>query len=145
MPSDEKFLPTSPDQDRAQREYAGLQHIAKRHGSTAELRARQAHSETLEPYGATRIVAGLAAGGLFAESDEAEVDGTDLMAALTLIPKVRSELDELEAALLLAARHSGITWQHIAYGLGVGSAQAARQRYERLVRRTSAEDGSAAR
>jgi hypothetical protein len=33
-----------------------------------------------------------------------------------------------------------MTWQEIAFGLGLGTAQAARQRYERLADRTAAEE-----
>ena len=32
----------------------------------------------------------------------------------------------------MIARGQGMTWQELAFGLGLGSAQAARQRYERL-------------
>ena len=62
------------------------------------------------------------------------------MAALTLIPHVRAEVDALEAGLLQVARGRGLTWQAIAFGLGLGSAQAARQRYERLTVRTGTGD-----
>jgi len=66
-------------------------------------------------------------------ADELEaVDAADLTAALTLMPMVRAELDQLEASLLMIARGQGMTWQELAFGLGLGSAQAARQRYERL-------------
>ncbi len=140
MSDDRLFRPADPDRKRAQREYTGLFHIAERHGDTPERRARQAHPDMLGPYGAARIIAGLAGGGLAPQPDEDAVDDTDVLAALTLMPKLRLEIDELETMLLLAARRSGITWQHIAYGLGLGSAQAARQRYDRLVQRTSDTD-----
>ena len=74
-----------------------------------------------------------------AEGEE-PVDQADLMAALTLIPHVRAEVDALEAGLLQVARGRGMTWQAIAFGLGLGSAQAARQRYERLTVRTGTGD-----
>ena len=45
-------------------------------------------------------------------------------------------MDQLEALFLGIARQRGRTWQQIAFGLGLGSTQAARQRYERLVART---------
>ncbi|MCZ4537933.1 hypothetical protein O4159_21230 [Gordonia terrae] len=142
MTTDQQFPPADdPVRERAQREYIGLFHIAERHGDTPERRARQAHPEMLEPYGAAKIVAGLAGGGFVTHPDEHAVDDTDIMAALTLMPKLRLEIDELEIMLLLAARRSGITWQHIASGLGLGSAQAARQRYDRLAQRTSSADG----
>ncbi len=46
-------------------------------------------------------------------------------------------MEQLEALFLgIARERGGMTWQDIAFGLGLGSTQAARQRYERLVRRT---------
>ncbi len=90
----------------------------------------------LEPYGAVRVVARLAGGTDIPEPNEPEVDDADVMAALTLIPKARAEMEQLEALFLGIARERGMTWQDIAFGLGLGSTQAARQRYERLVRRT---------
>lgn len=39
------------------------------------------------------------------------------------------------------ARDRGLTWQAIAYGLGLGSAQAARQRYERVAARSAEQTG----
>ncbi|WP_247685718.1 hypothetical protein [Micromonospora sp. C31] len=44
----------------------------------------------------------------------------------------------MEAGLLTLARGRGLTWQQIAFGLGLGSAQAAKQRHERLCARTAA-------
>ncbi len=80
----------------------------------------------------------LAAGTAQHDDDEPEVDQADITAALTLIPLVRAEMDQLEAALLLIARGRGLTWQEIAFGLGLGTAQAAQQRYERLAGRVEA-------
>jgi hypothetical protein len=65
------------------------------------------------------------------------VGTADLTAALSLVPSARAELDQLEASLLLIARGQGMTWQELAFGLGLGSAQAARQRYERLALRAA--------
>ncbi len=84
------------------------------------------------PGEAVRLLVGLAAGSVVAEDGEDAVDAADLTAALTLMPMVRAEIDQLEASLLLIARGQGMTWQELAFGLGLGSAQAARQRYERL-------------
>jgi hypothetical protein len=56
---------------------------------------------------------------------------------------VRAELDELEAGLLEMARGRGQTWPEIAFGLGLGTPQAARQRYERLASRTATDDADA--
>jgi hypothetical protein len=71
------------------------------------------------------------------EDGEDPVDAADVTAALTLMPNARAEIDQLEASLLLIARGQGMTWQQMAFWLGLGSAQAARQRYERLTRRTA--------
>jgi hypothetical protein len=90
----------------------------------------------LHPHEAVRLIGALAAGSAALGRDEPEVDHADLVAALTLIPKARAEMDALEASLLMMARGRGMTWQEIAFGLGLGSAQAARQRYERLADRT---------
>ncbi|MBN3510404.1 DNA-binding protein [Mycolicibacterium septicum] len=128
--------PPNPSRERAHRQYAGLFRIAERHADTAERRARSSNAHMVEPHEAVRIVAALAGGTFSPEPGEPDIDEDDLMAALTLMPKVRLDLDELEALLLLAAHRRGFTWQRIAFGLGLGSAQAARQRYERLVRRT---------
>jgi hypothetical protein len=84
------------------------------------------------PGEAVRLLVGLAAGSAVAEDGEEAVDAADLTAALTLMPMVRAEIDQLEASLLMIARGQGMTWQELAFGLGLGSAQAARQRYERL-------------
>ncbi len=48
-------------------------------------------------------------------------------------------LKALESSLLMMARGRGMTWQEIAFGLGLGSAQAARQRYERLADRADSD------
>ena len=50
--------------------------------------------------------------------------------------RARAEMEELETGLLQMARGRGMTWPEIAFGLGLASPQAARQRYERLAERT---------
>jgi len=59
----------------------------------------------------------------------------DLLAAIALLAAGRSELDQLEAGLLFAARAEGLTWAQIAGALGVRTAQAAQQRHERVLAR----------
>lgn len=61
-----------------------------------------------------------------------ELDENGLLAALTLLPAARAELDQLEAAMLLTARTHGLSWPRIATALGLASAQAAQQRFGRL-------------
>lgn len=71
---------------------------------------------------------------------EPEVDHADITAALSLVPEARGEMDQLEAGLLRMARGRGMTWQEIAFGLGLGTPQAARQRYERLADRIATDE-----
>lgn len=132
---------TAPDaaQARAHRNYAALVRIAERHAGTDARSRRYAHPDIPDAYEAATLVMALA-GGSEAEPGEEPVDQADLMAALTLIPHVRSEVDALEAGLMQVARGRGLTWQAIAFGLGLGSAQAARQRYDRLAVRTGTAD-----
>jgi hypothetical protein len=96
----------------------------------------------------------LLSGAAQREEGEPEVDHADITAALSLVPLVRGEMNELEAGLLRMARGRGMTWHEIAFGLGLGTPQAARQRYERLAGRIATdtieaaeeiEDGTATR
>ncbi|SCG69614.1 DNA-binding protein [Micromonospora humi] len=127
-------------QARAHRNYAALLRIAERHAGTNSRRRRYAHPDVPEAYEAATLVMALAGGAAELDAGEEPVDQADLMAALTLIPHVRAEVDVLEAGLLQVARGRGMTWQAIAFGLGLGSAQAARQRFERLTVRTGTGD-----
>jgi hypothetical protein len=133
------FTPPNPDQTRAHREYASLFRIAERHASTDRQRRRQIHPDVIGPHEAVRLVSFLLSGAAQPDRGEPEVDHADITAALSLVPRARSEMDELEAGLLQMARGRGMTWQEIAFGLGLGTPQAARQRYERLVDRTNTE------
>ncbi|MER6383010.1 DNA-binding protein [Streptomyces sp. NPDC001250] len=137
------FTPPHPEQARAQRVYASLLRIAERHAVTDEQRRRQTHPSVLAPHEAVRLVAFLLSGAALAEDGEPEVDHADIMAALSLVPLMRAEMDELEAGLLQMARGRGMTWPDIAFGLGLGTPQAARQRYERLAGRTAVDDADA--
>ncbi|MGW1670239.1 DNA-binding protein [Streptomyces sp. NPDC002324] len=132
------FSPPSADEARAQRVYASLFRIAERHAVTDEQRRRQVHPHVLHPQEAIRLVSFLLSGAALLDDGEAEVDRADITAALTLIPLARGEMDELEVGLLDMARGRGMTWPEIAFGLGLQTPQAARQRYERLASRTEA-------
>jgi hypothetical protein len=133
---DDPFAPPNADEARAQRVYTSLFRIAERHAATDEQRRRQVHPHVLGPHEAIRLVSYLLSGAALPDDGEAEVDRADITAALTLIPLARGEMDELEVGLLDMARGRGMTWPEIAFGLGLGSPQAARQRYERLASRT---------
>ena len=136
-PSADPFTPPRPDQARAQRVHASLFRIAERHAATDEQRRRQTHPSVLAPHEAVRLVSFLLSGAARPQDGEPEVDQADITAALSLVPRARGDMDELEAGLLEMARGRGMTWQEIAFGLGLGTPQAARQRYERLVGRTA--------
>jgi hypothetical protein len=119
--------------------YTALFRIYERHANNDARRNRGRHPAMIGPAEAVRVLVCLAAGSGVVEDGEDAVDAADLTAALTLVPSARAEMDQLEASLLLIARGQGMTWQELAFGLGLGSAQAARQRYERLTRRTASD------
>ncbi|WP_229070551.1 DNA-binding protein [Actinoplanes sp. DH11] len=121
---------------RASRTYRSLTHLVDRHAGNPGRRSRQAHPTMPAPHEVVRLVAGLAGGSIVAEPDEPDVDDNDLVAALTLLPGVRADLDVTELGLLKIARSRGMTWQDIAFGLGLNTPQAAKQRYERLAARS---------
>ncbi|GHE45747.1 DNA-binding protein [Streptomyces capitiformicae] len=140
--SDAPFAPPSADEARARRTYTSLFRIAERHAATDGQRRRQIHPHVLGPHEAIRLVSFLLSGAAMLEDGEPEVDRADITAALSLVPLARGEMDELEAGLLEMARGRGMTWPEIAFGLGLQSPQAARQRYERLASRTDAGTGT---
>ncbi|MCO4695104.1 DNA-binding protein [Streptomyces sp. RO-S4] len=116
--------------------HASLFRLAERHAATDEQRHRQVHPSVLGPHEAVRLVSFLLSGAALLDDGEPEVDRADITAALSLVPLMRGEMDELETGLLQMARGRGMTWQEIAFGLGLGTPQAARQRYERLASRS---------
>ena len=117
---------------RAERAYHALTHLTERHAVDAARRERQIHPDIPAPHEVVRLVAGLAGGSIRPEAEEPAIDHDDLVAALTLVPDMRADLDSTELLLLTIARRMGMTWQDIAFSLGLNTAQAARQRYERL-------------
>jgi len=135
------FTRPDPAVERSRRVYAALAHLAARHADTAERRARHAHPDMPSSDEVVRLVAAMAGGIVRPGPGEPELDGTDLVAALTLISDARADLDNVELALLNAARARGMTWQDIAFGLGLGTAQAAQQRCDRLQARTDDASG----
>jgi hypothetical protein len=131
------WTPPDAPKARVEREYTALFRIHQRHADTPTRRNRPGRTPIMGPSEAVRLLVSLAAGSSVVEDGEDNVDAADLTAALTLMPKARAEVDQLEASLLVIARGRGMTWQEMAYWLGLGSAQAARQRYERLAHRTA--------
>jgi glutathione S-transferase len=63
------------------------------------------------------------------------VGDEDLLAALTLLSAARAEVDQVEAALLFTARARGLSWPRISRAMGLGSPQAAQQRFGRVTGR----------
>lgn len=122
-PTSTAFRAEDPDQARARREQLALARIAERHpgpeaaGPGPKLAAQEAIRRVTAP------------------APTAETDTTDLLAALTLLPRAQADLEALEAGLLFLARERGMTWAEIAFGLGLRSAQAAQQRGERSISR----------
>ncbi len=55
-----------------------------------------------------------------------------LLAALPLLPAARAEVDQAEAAVLWTARSAGLSWPRISRAMGLASAQAAQQRFDRV-------------
>lgn len=58
-----------------------------------------------------------------------------VLAALALLPAARGEVDQIEAALLFTARAGDLPWPRISRAMGLRSAQAAQQRFDRVTGR----------
>jgi hypothetical protein len=72
-------------------------------------------------------------------------DRTEVLAALAAVPQLRRDLDDIEGALVDAARECGAGWPEIAAALGLRSRQAAEQRRLRLAGATPGRDPGEAR
>ncbi|MGC5054776.1 DNA-binding protein [Micromonospora sp. DT48] len=123
--------------ERAHHTHAALQRLTERHAATEQQRRRHTNPYAADPYEVIAVLLALAAGSAEPVPGEDPVDEADLLAALTLFPHLRAEVDAMEAGLFNLARARGLTWQAIGQGLGLGSAQAAKQRSDRLTTRTS--------
>jgi len=134
-PTDSVLSVPSPETARRARTHTALFHLAERHANSDEARARLVNAHMAGPHEVVRSVAYLAAGSADYLTDEPHVDADDLSAALTLVPELRGELDELEIGLVEMARGRGMTWAEVAFALGLGSAQGAHQRHDRLSQR----------
>ena len=59
--------------------------------------------------------------------------GLDVVSSgIRLLESARTELDQIESALLFAARAGGMTWPELSEALGLRSPQAAQQRLARI-------------
>ncbi|TIC87752.1 hypothetical protein E8D34_08750 [Nocardioides sp. GY 10113] len=67
-----------------------------------------------------------------------DVDIDIVTSGIRLLESARAELDQIEAALLFAARTAGVTWPNLSDALGLRSAQAAQQRLTRVAARLDA-------
>lgn len=135
------FTRPDPEQARRQRAHEALFRITERHASGEDRLRWTDWRMPMSPHEAIRRVSDLAAGSAVPDEGSPAVDQGDLTAALTLVPWARAEFDQMEAGLLTMAKGRGMTWQELAFGLGLGTSQAARQRHERLVKRTEDEPG----
>ncbi|HEX6339054.1 MAG TPA: hypothetical protein VFZ85_19020 [Jiangellaceae bacterium] len=127
-------MPTDPDQQRAAREHSACQRLLHA-GASGLPRAPWLHPAQ-PPYSTdlVRFAVWRSQSGTLAD-DEVE-------AALALIPAARAEMDQLETGMLFAARAQGLSWARIAREMGLGSAQAALQRYDRLTGRVESRSES---
>ena len=131
------FTRPDPDQERRRRGYEALTRITERHAGGEDRVRWDEHRRPMAPFDAVRRVSDAAAGSAPPRDGEPAVDRDDLTAALSLLPTARAEFDQMELGILEMAKGRGMTWQEIAFGLGLGTAQAARQRHERLSRRAA--------
>ena len=118
-----------PDQERAAREHRARQHLIDA-GASSLPGAPWLHRS--QPPSSIDLIRFAVWRGQTGKVTEEEVD-----AALNLLPAARAEVEQLETALLFTARAEGMSWGRISRGMGLGSAQAALQRYERLSDRVS--------
>lgn len=130
------FSRPDPEQARRARAHEALFRLTERHATGPARTLWEERRLPMPAHEAIRRVGDLAAGSAVPDQDAPAVDEADLTAALTLVPLARAEFDQMEAGLLTMAKGRGMTWQELAYGLGLGTAQAARQRHERLQSRT---------
>ncbi|MER7009440.1 hypothetical protein ABT297_41220 [Dactylosporangium sp. NPDC000555] len=114
----ELFTRPDPAERRADRVHGALAHLVERHAATPEHRSRQVHPAMAAPHEMVRLVAGLAGGSIPVEPGEPGLDTSDLLAALTLLPEVRAELDAIELQLLTRARNGAMTGPERSDGAG---------------------------
>jgi len=115
------------DQEQAAREHRAQHHLLDA-GASSLPRAPWLHrSQPLPAVDLVRFAVWRAQSG--------QVTEEDVEAALALLPAARAELAHVETALLFTARTQGMSWGRIGRWMGLGSAQAAQQRFDRLTSR----------
>jgi len=82
------------------------------------------------PAGAAAVFAELLATA--GDDVEGNAEDRDPLAGLAALPDLRRRLDAAEHQLIASSRRRGLAWSRIATALGLGSPQAAEQRYARL-------------
>jgi hypothetical protein len=124
---------TDPDHEQAAREEDGRKRLLAAGGDVIP-RAPWLH-EAQPPAAVDLIQFAIWHGRNSRPSDD------DLLAALALLPAARTEVDQLETALLFTARTQGFSWSRISLALGLRSPQAAQQRFGRVAGRVGADAG----
>ena len=123
-----------PDHDFAAREAGARAHLLRAGASTLR---RPPWLDASQPPSAVDLIQ-------FAVWRARTGDSYDevLLAALTLLAAARAEVDQIEAALLFAARTRGLSWSRISQAVGFRSPQAAQQRFDRVTGRAWNSDSS---
>jgi hypothetical protein len=85
-----------------------------------------------EPMGSRDPVAELQRAMTDAVEQTGGIPVAQLLAALLVLRRIRSQLDGWERQLIAGAREAGASWAQLAPALGVASRQAAERRYLRL-------------
>jgi hypothetical protein len=119
------------DQDQAAREADARRHLLQ---AGASLLPRQPWLHEQQPPAATDLIR-FAVWRANAAGPAANAGGIGeevVLAALTLLTAARAELDQTEAALLFTARSQRLSWSRISRAMGLGSPQAAQQRFDRV-------------
>ena len=74
--------------------------------------------------------------------DTSDIGEQALLAALALLPTARAEADQAEAVLLFTARARHLSWPQISLAMGLRSAQAAQQRFDRVAGRAQNQENA---
>ena len=111
---------------------------SREHAATRRLLTRGADQLDARPWRPASVPPSAVDLAHFALWRSQELAADDLLAALTLLPAARAEVNGLEAGLLFTARSAGLTWAQIADAMGFRSPQACQQHFQRLAGRAGA-------